>query len=61
MKTGICVSNTDAAKSDMEPKAGDDAAEAHLFTRGEIIKMNLEGQVCFDHGTILADYFSNTF
>ncbi len=35
-------------------QAGDDAAEARVFTRE-----NLPSQIAFDHGDILADYFSN--
>lgn len=39
------------AQADKLPSAGDDAAEAALFTREEIPEM------AFDHGRILADYF----
>ncbi|NIA19052.1 MAG: NUDIX domain-containing protein [Xanthomonadaceae bacterium] len=35
-------------------QAGDDAAEAGIFTRD-----NLPSPIAFDHGSILADYFSN--
>ncbi|MCX6112668.1 MAG: NUDIX hydrolase, partial [Proteobacteria bacterium] len=52
------VSVVFTAKSDMAPKAGDDAAETKLFTRDEIIKMNSDGLICFDHGLILSDYFT---
>ena len=44
------------ARSDAAPKAGDDAEETGLFTRDEIIKMNVDGLICFDHGIILKDY-----
>jgi len=54
------VSVVFTARSDMEPKAGDDADDTKLFTQDEISKMNADCQICFDHGTILADYFSNT-
>lgn len=39
------------AQSDRLPKAGDDAAEAALFSQDEIPEM------AFDHGRILTDYF----
>jgi 8-oxo-dGTP diphosphatase len=35
------------------PKGGDDAAEALAFAHGEI-----PAELCFDHATILADYFA---
>ncbi len=35
-------------------QAGDDAAEAGIFTQN-----NLPSPIAFDHGNILADYFSN--
>jgi len=37
-----------------ELQAGDDAAEARIFTRD-----SLPTPIVFDHGSILADYFSN--
>ena len=45
------------AGSETCPKAGDDAEDTGLFTRDEIIKMNTDRLICFDHGTILLDYF----
>ena len=40
------------AKADQHPIAGDDAAEADLFTEANL------PQLAFDHGKIVADYFS---
>lgn len=39
------------AKADMQPTAGDDAAEAKLFTEKNLPKL------VFDHSRILADYY----
>src|SRR5689334_6721529 len=36
-----------------EPRGGDDAAEARAFHVDQ-----LPGELCFDHGTILADYLA---
>lgn len=41
------------AQSDDIPRAGDDAAEAGLFTEDEL------PELAFDHDQILADYFSH--
>ena len=41
------------AKSEGQPKAGDDAAEAKVFER-----TRLPAQLAFDHAEILADYFN---
>ena len=49
------------AKSDTEPKAGDDAKEAKPFTRQEIMDMEAKGSICFDHSKILQDYFKSIF
>ena len=40
------------ARSDDQPRAGDDAAEAGLFAEDEL------PELAFDHDRILADYFS---
>ncbi len=40
------------AQADTEPVAGDDAAEAELFTEGNL------PDLAFDHGKIVADYFA---
>ncbi len=40
------------AQADTEPVAGDDAAEAALFTEGNL------PDLAFDHGKIVADYFA---
>ena len=40
------------AQADSTPTAGDDAAEAELFTKETL------PELAFDHGQILADYFS---
>jgi 8-oxo-dGTP diphosphatase len=45
------------ATCNTEPKAGDDAKNAALFTKEEIMKMNDEGKLCFDHGKVLSDHF----
>ena len=43
------------ADADGKPKAGDDAARAEIFTPDTLPKL------VFDHGQILADYFSSSF
>ncbi len=40
------------ARADAQPTAGDDAAEAKLFTEGNL------PELVFDHSKILADYFA---
>jgi 8-oxo-dGTP diphosphatase len=45
------------ANAKQEPRAGDDAKNAKLFGRDEILKMEDSGQFAFDHGSILKDYF----
>ena len=40
------------AQADTQPTAGDDAAEAELFTEGNL------PELVFDHAKILADYFA---
>ncbi|MFH1223372.1 MAG: NUDIX hydrolase [Pseudomonadota bacterium] len=43
---------------DKEPVAGDDAKNVGLFTCEEIVKLDKDGKLCFDHGNVLSDYFS---
>ncbi len=52
----VCVVFT--ATSNTMPKAGDDAKSASLFTKEEILRLDNEGKLCFDHGKVLSDYFS---
>ena len=40
------------ARADAQPTAGDDAAEAKLFTEGDL------PELVFDHSKIVADYFA---
>ena len=48
------ISTVFIAEGRGELQAGDDAAEARVFTRD-----SLPTPIAFDHGSILADYFSN--
>jgi 8-oxo-dGTP diphosphatase len=47
------VSTVYIVRADGEPQGGDDAAEAQAFPVGA-----LPQELCFDHGTILADYLA---
>ena len=47
------VSTVYIVRADGEPQGGDDAAEARAFPVG-----GLPQELCFDHGTILADYLA---
>jgi 8-oxo-dGTP diphosphatase len=44
------------AEADGRPRAGDDAGEASVFRQG-----SLPEPLAFDHGKILADYFSGRY
>jgi len=45
------------ANSDVEPKAGDDAADVKLYGKADIFELIQSEEICFDHGQILTDYF----
>ncbi|HLL04738.1 MAG TPA: NUDIX hydrolase [Myxococcaceae bacterium] len=47
------VSTVYIVRADGEPQGGDDAAEAQAFPVGALPR-----ELCFDHGTILADYLA---
>jgi 8-oxo-dGTP diphosphatase len=48
------------AKSRIKPSAADDAKNCESFSRIEIMHMISLGQLVFDHGDILKDYFKYT-
>ena len=50
------ISTVFIAKAQGTPKAGDDASGAGVFTRD-----NLPSPICFDHKTILEDYFNSAY
>ncbi|MFQ5865470.1 MAG: NUDIX domain-containing protein [bacterium] len=52
---GHTVSVVYIAESHGQPAAGDDASELRIFT-----KMDLPGNLAFDHREILEDYFQST-
>lgn len=45
------------ASSNLEPKAGDDAAELRLYDKKDVFELIQSEEICFDHGQILIDYF----
>ncbi len=47
------------ASSDVEPKAGDDAADLRLYDKKDIFELIQSEEICFDHGQILIDYFND--
>lgn len=52
------VSVVFTADTSLEPKAGDDAKKANLFTFKEIKKLIEENRIAFDHGKILNDFLN---
>ena len=52
---GHTASTVFIAQADGKPQAADDAAEAELFTAHDL------PELAFDHGRILADYFSGRY
>lgn len=50
------ISTVFIASADSDPVAADDASEAGIFTRE-----NLPGDLAFDHGEILRDYFEERY
>lgn len=55
------VSVVFTARTENEPKAGDDAESFSCFTEEEIRKMMKSESICFDHGDILSDYFKGLY